>query len=129
MSRRPYVRPVSKTTWWMGQGRYREYMAREVTCIFIGAYMAMLVIGMWRLWQGPEAWAAYVNAILSPIGLVFQLICLGFALYNTITWFNVTPKAMPLMVGGEKVSGGTIIGAHYAAWGAVSLVLLVLAGL
>lgn len=129
MSRRPYNRPVSKTKWWTTQLRYQHYMLREVTCIFIGAYMAMLVWGLMRLSQGPEAWEAYVAGILSPIGIIFQLICLGFALVNTISWFNVTPKAMPLVVGGERVPGRTIVVAHYAVWGVVSVFVLAIAGL
>ena len=129
MSRRPYVRPVSPTKWWMAQVRFQHYMLREVTCIFIGAYMAMLVWGLYRLSQGQEAWDAYVAGILSPIGIIFQLICLGFALVNTTSWFNVTPKAMPLVVGGERVPGRTIVAAHYAVWGVVSVVVLAIAGL
>ena len=38
MSRNPYVRPVSKTTWYMRNGRYRKYMLREVTCLIVGFY-------------------------------------------------------------------------------------------
>lgn len=129
MSRRPYNRPVSKTTWWARNARYQNYMLREVTCIFIGAYMAALVIGLLRLSQGPEAWAGWVDWMLSPIGIIFQLLCLGFALVNTTSWFNVTPKAMPMTVGGEKVSGSVIVGAHYAAWAGLSLVVILIAGL
>jgi fumarate reductase subunit C len=33
MSRQPYVRPVSPTTWYMRNGRYKRYMLREVTCL------------------------------------------------------------------------------------------------
>lgn len=128
MPRNPYVRPVSKTTWWMRQGRYKRYIAREVTCIFIGAYMAVLVWGLMRLSQGQEAWDAFVAGLLSPVGIVFQLLCLGFATYNTVTWFQATPKAMPLMIGEEKVPGKTIIAAHYAAWAGVSLVVLIVVG-
>ena len=33
MSRKPYVREIPKTSWFMRQGRYKRYMAREVTCV------------------------------------------------------------------------------------------------
>jgi fumarate reductase subunit C len=45
-----------------------------------------------------------------------------------VTWFALTPKAMPLMVRGEPVPGALIVGAHYAAWAAVSAVVLLAAG-
>ncbi|NJM11039.1 MAG: hypothetical protein HC889_03255 [Synechococcaceae cyanobacterium SM1_2_3] len=37
MSTKPYVREVSKFDWYFKHPRYMRYMAREVTCIFIGA--------------------------------------------------------------------------------------------
>jgi fumarate reductase subunit C len=61
--------------------------------------------------------------------VIFQLLCLIFALLNTTSWFNVTPKAMPMTVGGERVSGSVIVGAHYAAWAGVSLIVILIAGL
>ena len=127
MSRRPYVRAM-KRTWWLGQRRYTVYMIRELTSLFIGLYSAWLVIGLVRLAQGRTAWEAFLAATSSPPAVLFQLVCLAFAAYHSITWFAVTPKAMPLMLGGEPVSGRYIVGAHYAAWAAVSLVVLIAVG-
>jgi len=66
---------------------------------------------------------------LRSLGVVFQLLCLLFAVYHSVTWFAVTPKAMPLSLGGERVADKTIVGVHYAAWGLVSLIVLVAAGI
>ena len=129
MSRNPYVRPVSKTGWWINSRRYREYMAREVTCVFIGAYAVLLTWGLMRLSQGQEAWDTFAAGITSPVGVVFHLLCLGFAFYNTITWFEVTPKAMPLVYKGKRVPGEVIVGGHWAAWAGVTVVVLVVAGI
>ena len=127
MSRRPYVRAV-KRTWWLGQRRYVVYMIRELTSLFIGLYCAWLVIGLIRLAQGRSAWEAFLAAASSPPAVLFQLICLAFAAYHSITWFAVTPKAMPLRLKGEPVSGSIIVAGHYAAWALVSLVVLIAAG-
>ena len=43
MSRKPYIREMSKTNWFFSQPRYMRYMAREVTCIFILAYTLLLI--------------------------------------------------------------------------------------
>ena len=40
---KPYVRPLSKTSWFLTQPRYKRYMAREVTCLFIFAYTLSLI--------------------------------------------------------------------------------------
>ena len=126
MSRRPYIRTV-KRSWWLGQRRYFLYMIRELTSLFIGLYCALLVDGIFRLSQGPAAWDRFLAALSTPLGIVFQLICLVFAVYHSVTWFALTPKAMPLVVKGEPVAGKTIVGAHYGLWAVVSLIVLIAA--
>jgi fumarate reductase subunit C len=128
MTRRPYIRQV-KRGWWLGQRRYLLYMIRELTCLFIGLYCALMVVGIFRLSQGRAAWDGFVAALSSPPGVVFQLICLAFAIYHSTTWFAVTPKAMPLMRKGEPVAPRTIVAFHYGAWALVSLVVLLAAGI
>lgn len=128
MSRKPYVREVPRSWWWLGQYRYIRYMVREATCVFIGAYTAVLVLGIVRLFQGQAAYEGFLDAVQGPASLAFHGLALLFALYHTASWFNVTPKAMPLRMGERRVPGGAIVGAHYAAWLAVSAVVLFLAG-
>ena len=128
MSPKPYIRPVARYSWWLAQGRYVRYMAREITSLFIGAYSAVLVVGLARLAEGRAAWDAYLEALQSPLGVAFHIVALLFALYHTATWFNVTPKAMPLEVAGRRLPGVAIVGAHYAGWVVVSAALLMLAG-
>jgi fumarate reductase subunit C len=50
------------------------------------------------------------------------------AFYHAGTWFNATQKAMPLQIGEEFVKGSYISGAHYLAWGVLSLAVLLVAG-
>ena len=128
MSRRPYVREGSRSWWWLARHRYIRYMVREVTCLFIGAYAAILIVGIVRLSQGQAAYDGFLDALQGPASLTFHGLALLFALYHTTTWFNVTPKAMPLRMGEWRVPGGAIVGAHYAGWLAVSAVVLFLAG-
>ncbi len=128
MSRRPFVRAVSTTSWWLAQPRYIRYMAREVSCVFIGAYTAVVVVGLVRLAQGAAAWAGFIEAMQTPASVAFHLLALAFALYHTATWFNVTPKAMPVQLGEFQLPGIIIIGAHYAGWVVVSALILFLAG-
>jgi fumarate reductase subunit C len=64
----------------------------------------------------------------TPEIIVFHVLALGFAVYHSITWFNLTPKALPLQRGEEFVADAAISGAHFAAWAALSLAVLYLAG-
>jgi fumarate reductase subunit C len=118
-----------KATWWLGQRRTIVYMVRELTSFFIAVYCALIVIGLFRLASGAAAWEGFVAALTSPGMVLLQLICLAFAVFHSVTWFAVTPKAMPIMVKGEPVAPRTIVGAHYAVWLVVSLVILAAAGM
>lgn len=128
MSRRPYVREVSKTRWYFRHPRYLRYMSREVTCIFIGAFALLLLCTLDRLAAGPEAYASFISALQGPWSVAGLLLVLGFSLHNTISWFNVTPKAMPVQIGESFLPGGYIVIAHYAAWIVASLAVLYFAG-
>jgi len=128
MSRRPFVREVPKYSWFFRQPRYLRYMAREVTCIFIGGYTIMLLVGLMRLAEGRAAWDAFLASLGGPASIVLHVLALAFAVYNTVTWFNVTPKALPLQVGEEFLPGAVVTGAHYAGWAVLSLAVLVLGG-
>jgi succinate dehydrogenase subunit C len=128
MSRRPYMRKVERS-WWLHHPRYVAYMIRELTSLFVGLYCALLVVGLIRLAQGQPAWEGFVAALSSPLGVALQLLCLVFAIYHSVTWFALTPKAMPLMIKDEPVPGIAIVGAHYVAWAVVSIVVLIGAGM
>ena len=128
MSRRPFVREVSRTRWYFRQPRYLRYMSREVTCIFIGAFALLLLCAVWRLSQGQAAWESFLAALEGPWSALGLLVILVFAVHNTTSWFNVTPKAMPVQIGEEFVPGRFIVAAHYVAWILASLLVLYFAG-
>jgi len=127
MSRKPYVREMT-SEWITRHPRYLRYLLREFSCLFIGGWTLMMVWGLARLAQGPAAWAAVLETLQSPASIVLQALALAFAVYHAVTWFNLTPKALPVQLGDEFVADGVISGAHFAVWGLLSLVVLLLAG-
>jgi fumarate reductase subunit C len=126
MSRKPYVREMT-SEWITRHPRYLRYLVREFSCLFIGGWTLMMVWGLARLAQGPAAWAAFLETLQTPASIVLHLLALGFAVYHAVTWFNLTPKALPVQVGEEFVADRVITGAHYAVWGLLSLAVLSLA--
>jgi fumarate reductase subunit C len=124
MSRKPFVRKVSKTRWYFKHPRYLRYMSREVTCVFIGAFALLLLCTVERLSEGRAAYESFIAAITGPWSAFGLLVVLAFALHNTTSWFNVTPKAMPVQIGEDFLPGKYIVGAHYAAWLIASLLIL-----
>jgi fumarate reductase subunit C len=128
MSRRPYVREVPPTTWYFRMPRYMRYMAREVTSIFIGIYTAIMLCGLANLSAGPQQWDAFLKALQAPMSVVFHLLALVFALYNSFTWFNVAPKALPLQFGEEMAPDSVVSVGHYIVWVLLSIFVLFWAG-
>jgi fumarate reductase subunit C len=127
VSRKPYVRAVT-SEWIFRHPRYLRYMVREFSCLFIGGWTLLMVWGLKQLSEGPAAWAVFLEVLRTPEIIVFHVLALGFAVYHSITWFNLTPKALPLQRGEEFVPDAAISGAHFAAWAALSLAVLYLAG-
>ena len=124
MSRRPYVREVPPTSWYFRMPRYMRYMVREVTSIFIGIFTAILLCGLGRLSQGQAQWESFLMQIQTPGYVLFLALALAFALYNTFTWFNVAPKALPLQFGEDMAPDSVVRNAHYAIWVVLSLIVL-----
>ena len=127
MSRKPYVRGMT-SEWIFRHPRYLRYLAREFSCLFIGGWTLLMVWGLKQLAEGPAAWAAFLECLKSPASIAFHVLALGFAAYHSITWFNLTPKALPLQLGEEFVPDAAISGAHFAAWAVLSIAILYLAG-
>jgi fumarate reductase subunit C len=127
MSRRPYVRGMT-SEWIFRHPRYLRYMTREFSCLFVGGWTLMMVWGLKQLAAGPEAWATFLDWLRSPASIAFHVIALAFATYHSVTWFNLTPKALPLQIGAKFVPDAAISGAHFAAWAVLSLAVLYFAG-
>lgn len=128
MSRRPYAQECPRATWYFKRPRYMRYMAREVTCIFIGAYTLMLLVGLLRLSQGQAQYEDFLTALRQPASVAFHIVALAFSLYHTFTWFNVAPKALPIQVGEEIWPDSVVASAHYVVWAVLSLAILFWAG-
>lgn len=130
VSRRPYQRILSKTTWYLRNGRYRSYILRELTCLLVVFYSAGMIIGLAALASGsPARWEAVLAAQQNTPAVVFHSFALiFFVVYQTLAWFRLAPKAMVLRIAGRKVPDRSIVLAHYLVWAALTLGIFWLAG-
>jgi len=130
MSRRPYVRPVEPATWYLRQHRYHVYMLREVCCILVAFYCALMLAALAALsadHSGP--WNAFLSSQQHPAWVGFHAFALVyFTAYQTLPWFKLAPKAMPLQLGGNAVPAAAIVAAHYLVWFVVTVVVFWLTG-
>ena len=125
-ARRPYVRPMAG--WWRRDPFFVRYMAREATAVFVAAYALIWVVGLLRLSQGEAAYNEWLEALRSPMSLVFHVVFLAVFVYHTWSWFNIMPKTMPpLVVGGKKVTASTITAAGIVVAVLCSVAVLLIA--
>ena len=130
MSRRPYVRTMSKTTWYMRNGRYKVYMLRELTSLLVGFYTFLTIYALAVLATDSESvWNTFLASQQHSSMVLFHTIALlYFLLYQTFPWFKLAPKAMPVQWGEKILPGRYIVMGHYLAWVVVSAVVFWLAG-
>ncbi|MCW8925157.1 MAG: hypothetical protein OQJ84_02790 [Xanthomonadales bacterium] len=130
MSRRPYVRPISKTTWFMRNGRYKIYVLRELTSFLVAFYSFYTICALAILASGSvEKWDSFITAQQCTGWAIFHAVALlYFLFFQTFPWFKLAPKAMPVQVGDKKLPDSYIIVGHYVAWIFISVFILWLAG-
>lgn len=118
----PYHRSMAPT-WWLSNRAYFLFMLRELTSVFIAAYLMLFLLMLQKLVVGREAYDAYLRFLATPGMLAFHALALAAALFHSITWFNLAPMAMRLQVGEKQVSPTVVVGVNYVAWFALSLAM------
>lgn len=118
----PYRRAMAPT-WWLTNRVYFLFMVRELTSVFIAAYVVLFLLMLHRLALGREAYEAYMRFLAAPGMIVLHVLILAAALFHTITWFNLTPKAMSVRLGEKRVPPPILVGGTYAAWIAASIAM------
>lgn len=130
MSRQPYVRPISTTTWYMRNGRYKVYMLREMTSLLVVFYSLLTICALSAVADSPERWSAFLASQQSTAMIIFHgLALLYFLFFQTFPWFKLAPKAMPVQMGEKKLPDSYIVIGHYVAWVALSAFIFWLAGI
>lgn len=111
--------------WWKKNPFYVEYMVHEGTALFVAAYAITLLVGLVRLGQGPEAWAGWLEALKSPLSIVFHIALLVAIAYHAFTWFKLFPLTMPpIVINGKRVEPCVVVGSGWAAAIVAALALL-----
>ena len=129
MSRQPYVRPISTTTWYMRNGRYKVYVLRELTSFLVAFYSVLTILALAALADSPENWNAWIASQQTTGMVVFHaLALLYFLFFQTFPWFKLAPKAMPVQLGEKKLPDSAIVIGHYVVWVVVTLFIFWLAG-
>ena len=123
--RKPY-HTTQASNWFMAKPFYKRYMLREVTCIPMALYVLNLMCGVAALATTPEKWLSWIEMQKSPLMVLFCLVTLVASLFNTYTWFETTPKVMKVQQGDKFVPEKTILGAHWAVFAVLAVILIII---
>ena len=119
---RSYRKPLS-TFWWLGQWSFFTFMLREISSVFVAFFVVMTLLQIRALSQGREAYANFQVCLQSPVLLALHVLSFCFVLFHTITWFNLTPRAMAVRVRGKRIPDFLVTAPNYVAWLVISGIL------
>ena len=114
-----YRRRMS-TYWWMWQWRYLKFILRELSSLAVAWFVAVTLAQIWTLQAGPDAYAEFQAWLRTPPIVFLNGAALAFALFHTVTWFNLTPRAMVVRVAGKRLPDVLIALPNYIVWVVVS---------
>ncbi len=117
-----YRKRVS-TYWWLQRWEYLRFVLREISSVFIAWFVVLTLMQIYSASRGPNAYADFLEFLKNPCVLALNIISFFFVVYHSITWFNLSARAMSIRVGGKKVPGFLISGPNFAAWLVISAVI------
>jgi len=118
-----WYRPHVSVYWWLGEWRYLRFILRELSSVFVAAFVIVTLLGLRALRNGPEAYARFQHRLQTPTAIALSTISLFFVLFHTITWFNLAPRAMAVRWRGKRLPDIAIAAPNYALWLIVSVAL------
>jgi fumarate reductase subunit C len=114
-----YVQKLSRT-WWLERPGYRRFAARETTSVFVAAFSVLLLLFVFALSRGPEAYEGFLRWLALPGLIALNAAILAAVLYHMATWFRLTSRATVVRVGRRTLPRAAVEAAMYAAWVATS---------
>ena len=109
--------------WWLEKWSWLKFILREISSVFVAFFVVMTLLQIRALGQGPEAYANFQGSLQSPLLLALHVLSFFFLLFHTITWFNLTPRAMAVRIRGRRIPDFFVAAPNYVAWIVISGVL------
>lgn len=110
--------------WWVHKRSYLLFVLRELSSVFVAWFVAFTLALVWSVARGVERYERFLDVASNPFAIALNVVALAFLLLHTITWFNLTPKAMPIRLFGARVPPVAIVTAQWAGFAAVSVFVI-----
>ena len=106
--------------WWLERASYIKFIMRELTSIAVAYSAVLLVVLVWMLGRGEQAYARFMGFLQSPPALVLHTLIFAAVLFHTVTWLKLAPKAMVIRVKHRHVPDRAVLAGHYLGFLAAS---------
>jgi fumarate reductase subunit C len=117
-----YRKRVS-TYWWLQRWEYLRFVLREISSVFVAWFVLLTIVQLYAASRGSDAYSEFLDFLKNPFVIAFNVISFLFVVFHSITWFNLSARAMSIRVGGKKVPGFMISGPNFVAWIVISAVI------
>ncbi len=121
--RYPVYVPKVPRTWWLRTAPYRRFAARELTAVFAAAFSVILLLFLFALSQGREAYEDFLRWLRLPAVVALSSIILVAMLYHAATWFRLTAHIQEVRLGRNVVPRAVVVGVLCGVWIVVSVIV------
>ena len=121
--RYPVYVPKVPRTWWLQTAPFRRFAARELTAVFAAAFSVILLLFLFALSQGKEAYEGFLRWLQLPAVVILSSIILLAMLYHAGTWFRLTAHIQVIRIGRNQVPRGAVVAALLGIWIIVSAIV------
>ena len=118
--RYPFLVKRPSRMWWLRTGAYRRFAAREATSLFAAAFSVVLLLFLFALSRGRQAYEGFLGWLERPGTVALSVIILAAILYHVGTWFRLTSHILVIRIGRLVVPRGVVIGGLVGLWLLVS---------
>jgi len=102
--------------WWVHKWVHMKFILRELTSVAVALYALVLLFQIRALTQGSEAYANFLAWLKTPGAIVLHAIAFLFAILHSVTWFNLSPRALVVRIGKKRIPDAVIAASNYVAW-------------
>jgi fumarate reductase subunit C len=106
--------------WWLRTGPYRRFFARELTSVFVAAFSVILLLLLFALSRGRQAYEGFLRWLDLPGVVLLSAVILTAVLYHTATWLRLTAHVQVIRVRGKVVPRNAVTAGLVGAWIVVS---------
>ena len=118
---RKLYREGIKSTWWLKKKSYFFFMMRELTSVFVAAFVLLYAYELFLLSKGPQVYELFQESLRRPLFILFYVMAFMFALFHTFTWFGVLSKVQVVRIGKWTAPAALVTGSALAGWVVVSI--------